>query len=275
METWDRQIAIFKNMTPPLRPHSSEITLFEEVISKMAKFKKADNLKVLLLGVTEEIIHMEWPEKVELTAVDMSEMMIHHFWPGDIEGRRKIVRANWFEMPFPKNSFDLIIGDGVFNFMRYPDGFKNFAKLLSDFLLPDGKLCIRIFNQLEKKESPQDVIDCYDKMQKINFYELRLRLATSLQKNVEDGFYATKESLDEYLVSQGVSMEQLYEKSSHTPPKIAPLPDSERKSYRITYPTNQQFLNQVKSFFDDVEIYNGTHTLAHRTPVFLLSKHED
>ncbi len=271
-ETWDIHVELFKQMKPPMRPEASEILLLKEIAATMVEVHQIPNLQVLLLGVTPEIVHLTWPIGTMLTAVDRSEIMIHHFWPGDVPKVRKMVRADWFEMPFAEGAFHLIIGDGVFNFMSYPDGYLKLSQILSSLLSEDGQLCIRIFNQLDHKESPKEVLQYLHEHEHVDYFEFRFRLATSLQESVEEGIYVTKETLDQYLVDHGVEMSSLYHKSGYTPPAIPPIPGAPSSNYRITYPTDEQYLTQVSQYFNEAKKLNGSHNLAYRTPIFVLSR---
>lgn len=272
METWDSQIEIFKQMKPPLRPHSSEIVLLEEIAVALVESQQISNLQVLLLGVTQEIVNLNWPDGTMLTAVDRSEVMINQFWPGDIPDRRKVVYADWFDMPFVEASFHLIIGDGVFNFMRYPDGYRNLAGTLSGLLFHNGQMCIRIFNQPPHKEKPEDVLKYFDENQHVDYFEFRFRLATSLQDRVETGIEVTTEILDQYLVDHGIALSQLHKKSRYTPPPPPPNSGSNDNLYRITYPTNQEYISQVGPSFSRVRKLTGSHKLSDRTPIFVFSR---
>jgi hypothetical protein len=206
-----------------------------------------------------------------LTAVDRSETMIHSFWPGDIKGSRRLIRSDWFAMPFHRSTFHLIVGDGVFNFMSFPEGYRHFAQMLSDLLLPFGRICVRVFTQLPEKEKTEEVIESLHRNETIDYFIFRYRLATSLQPSAEEGIYVTADSLDQYLTENGNLLPELYAKSGYVRPKTI-LTDPTKSDYRISYPTELQFKEQAKSVFDSIEKYNGSHTLAYRTPMFVLKK---
>lgn len=197
-------------MGPPLRPHPSEIQVLEHLAADLAGLNPSQPLHVLLLGVTEEIVHLAWPESTMLTAVDRSSHMIQQFWPGDQPGKRQVIQADWFDLPFEPATFDLIIGDGVFNFMTYPEGYQRFAAILAALVKPTGKVSIRLFSQCDPQEHPQAILADYQRRARVNYHAFRLRIATSLQEDVHQGIGVTKESLDRYLVSQGIALNELY-----------------------------------------------------------------
>jgi hypothetical protein len=269
---WEAQIESFRNLRPPFRPHPSEIQFLEEVASNLAKSPHISNLQVLILGLTCEIVHLRWPEGTSITVVERSPLMIEHFWPGDIPGQRKIMTEDWLSMSLQPSSFDMIVGDGVFNFMSYPDGYQNFAHVLSRLIQKNGLICIRIFNQISPKENPADLLSDFREASNIDYFPFRLRLATSLQDNAEKGICMSKEILDQYLIDQGIPLKEFYAKSKYTPPSYPSVPLAVKpENNRITYPTDEEFTNQIGHYFSVQKVLFGAHQLALRTPVFVLS----
>ena len=268
---WNSRIDLYKSMTPPLRPDVSEVELLKDTITQLRASRCGQPLHVLLLGLTQEYLLMDWPEDVDLKVIDRSELMISHFWPGDIAGKRQLVRADWLSMPFADSTFDLIIGDGVFNLMSYPDGFGRFAHVLTQKLRTGGMLWVRVFTQSSPPEKPEALICEYGRSDSIHYFEFRYRLACSLQEVLPGGFDGTKETLDRYMVDQGISLSELYRKSSFTPPEIPPQVNVPKDLNPVFYPTREQFSDLLADHFSTISISHGTHTLARRTPVFCAS----
>jgi len=151
-EIFESQIELFKTMKSPFRPHTSEIRILREVVFDKVESQKITDFKVLVLGATEEITSLDWPEGTTLTAVDCSKVMIDAFWPGDVPGRRKVICADWFDMPFTKNSFHFIVGDGVFNFMSYPEGYRTLAGYYLVYFIRTDKFVFGfLINWIKKK----------------------------------------------------------------------------------------------------------------------------
>jgi hypothetical protein len=270
---WNTQIELFRKMTPPLRPHASEAALVAEVAAALSAARTTGEFRVLLLGLTQEIIHLGWPEGTNLTVVDRSRSMILHFWPGDIPAKRTLVRADWFDMPFPKPSFHLIVGDGAFNFAPFPDESRNFLNHLRPYLHPGGQLCARVFTQSAVPESTASLMDQFRRSEEVNYYEFRFRYATSLQKTARDGFDGTKETIDRSFEAHGVPLSELYAKSGFRPPDVpAVKPNDTGECYRVYYPTEAEFLQACPPGFKFIRKLNGTHPLAHRTPIFVLQR---
>lgn len=262
---WEAHIELFKSMTPPYRVDPVEKAHYQAVISEMAASAQARGLRVLLLGMTPEIVDLNWPEGSRLVVADRSEAMIHGFWPGDIPGVREICRKDWLELPFEAGSFDLVLGDGVFNLMAYPDGFQALGRTASELLAADGKLCVRVFLQSEPREESGALVQEIKDSERVDFYGMRLRIASSLQNSTEEGYLLTKASLDAFLEEQGVAMKTLIAKSGYRPPGVAAKSGG---GLRITYPTADEFTATLGEWFTCESLHHGSHPLAHRTPIF-------
>ena len=272
---WKSQVELLKGMTPPLRPHFSEVALVCEVVAELAKTIGGSDFRVLLLGLTQEIVQMGWPSKTRLTAVDRSEAMIRQFWPGDIPGERTLVNSDWRDMPFEKPSFHLIVGDGVLNFQPFPGGFRAFLDDLLPYLHPGGQLCARVFTQLEAPETTASLMDEFRRSDKVNYYEFRYRYATSLQETAGDGFDGTKETLDRSFESFGIPLSALYSKSGFTPPDVPALkPGDPDECHRVYYPTEAEFMQACPPGFRLLRKLTGSHNLASRTPIFVLQRND-
>lgn len=271
LDLWDAQLEIFKSMTPPLRPHKSEVAIVQQVVTARSEACIEKPLQALILGLTPEFVGLEWPREGRVVLVDHSPHVIGEFWPGDLPGRREAVVADWLDMPFQPAEFDLIIGDGVFNFMSYPDGYRAFAAALSRLLRPAGLMCVRIFNQAVPKEERARLAEEYQRSERIDHFGFRYRLATSLQERPEAGIHVSKDAVDRYLVDLGITLAEFYEKSGYVAPSVPPLPDDTGDSFRVSYPTDRQFVDQIGGFFEVRERLHGDYPLAHRTPIFVAS----
>lgn len=156
---WNYALEVFRHLGSPLQPEPAEISFMEHKVRDwIAANPHCRQTSALVLGVTSEIVGIDWPDPVELTAVDESDSMIKEFWPGDRAGKRTLIRGNWFDFPADQHSFDLILGDGVFNIPEFPHGYAALARRMASLLKPDGMMIIRAFTQLEIRENPLDII---------------------------------------------------------------------------------------------------------------------
>jgi len=268
MGLWDAQFEVFKTMTPPLRPHISEIEIMQGLVNSLKESGDGCPPQALILGLTPEYLGLDWPEESRVVVVDRSRHVAQEWWPGDIPGRRELVMSDWLEMPFDDREFDLILGDGVFNFMTYPIGFKTFSMDLSRLLRPGGLLGVRVFALPDPPEDPEELVAEFYRSDEIDYFGYRFRIAQSIQETPEQGLFLNKDTVDTWLSENGVDLNQLYEKSGHTPPKVAPLPQETVDTFRVSYPTEAQFEGLLGAHFIIRQKLYGNHRQAERTPIY-------
>lgn len=105
---WDKMMSHWDDWGHPLRPIKEDIDQFNRLVTGERR---------LLLGSTPELIHLATEHADQLTN-----------------------KIDWFNLPFPKEHFDCIFGDGVF----VMDGL-NLYKAVVPYLKPGGKLVVRVF----------------------------------------------------------------------------------------------------------------------------------
>ena len=270
---WNTQVELIKAMGPPVRPHRSEIACMRNLLlDRLAGRPASGAVKALVLGITPEIVGMDWPPGTELTAVDQSDSMIAAFWPGDIAGQRRLVRANWLDMPFEPHHFHFVLGDNVFNMLDYPQGFQRLADRLGDITQPEGLVIVRVLCQAEPREDCDEIVAEYHAGQLTDYQQFRFRMMTACQASVEEGLFTSKEAIDKTMEEHGLRMAEVYEKTGYRPPRPPPSagPAPAMAPYKVSYPTPDEFLAAVSNRFRVVDSRHGGHPLAHRTPVFAL-----
>jgi len=274
---WNTQVELIKAMGPPVRPHSSEISAMRAMAGvRFNRWPADDRIKVLILGVTPEIIEMDWPPGTEITAVDQSESMIEAFWPGDVAGQRRLVRADWMALPFEAGEFNFVLGDNVFNVFDYPQGFSTLADRLSKIIRPEGLLIVRVLLQAQPIEDGYAIVEEYNSGQLTDYQQFRYRMMTSSQVSAEEGLHTSKELIDKTMEEHGLSMAEVYERTGYRPPRPpGSAPDATSTSmaaYKVSYPTVDEFATAVGHRFRVVASRLGDHPLSHRTPVFALER---
>lgn len=269
---WNYALEVFRHLGSPLRPEPAEISFMQrEVRQWLDAHAGQRKTRALVLGVTEEIVGMEWPESVEVTAVDESASMIDAFWPGDIPGRRTLIRGNWFDFPAATSSFDLVVGDGVFNIPEFPHGYAQLAQRMHSLLKPDGLMIVRVFTQLDEKEKPEDIIAEIKSSERYDYWPMRYRFITSLQASAEAGIYSGTLPTDRALERYGVGADEFTAKTDHKRIPLPVLPPDGMDGLLINFPTCKQFVEALSAHFGVKRIGYGDHELASRCPVYCLS----
>jgi SAM-dependent methyltransferase len=138
---WAEFYRRWAQLTPPLRPH-------KDVAEGIRKAVAGHDERVLLLGVTPELADLG----AELIAVDHNDMMIAKIWPGDT-ARRRVVKADWRDLPFPRNDFSAAIGDGSLNALTYPTAHRQLYDQLAKVIRPGGRFVFRHYTTPDRGET--------------------------------------------------------------------------------------------------------------------------
>jgi SAM-dependent methyltransferase len=268
---WDYSTEVYRRMKSPWRPSRQETAAMESLVAGWMR-QRIDHsvIQMLVLGITPEIVNMVLPDKTTLTVVDNSEAMVRSFGPGDCDHGKHLVQADWVHLPFAPRRFDAIIGDGVFNIFSYPEGYRNFARILSSNLKPGGLFLTRLHAQSEPKENPQDVAALYLSAGITDYHELRYRFITAMQPDICQGVLSSKDIIDSQMVRFGISLPELYRRTGYTPPpEIKNLPvRTGAPPMKATYPTQSEFLDSVRGHFELLDVRYGDHALARQCPIF-------
>jgi SAM-dependent methyltransferase len=271
---WNTQVELIKAMGSPARPDHSDIACMRTMFrQRIAGWPASRRIKVLVLGVTPEIVGMDWPAGTVVTAVDRSEGMIEAFWLGDVPGQRRLVRADWMALPFEPDTFHFVFGDNVFNAMDYPQGYRDLADAVAKVTRPEGLLIVRVLCQAQPKEDCDEIVKRFRAGELTDYQPFRFRMMTASQASVEEGLYTSKEAIDRTMEEHGLCMAEVYEKTGHQPLRPPPSATSAPMSpYKVTYPIPDEFCAAIAHRFAVVDTRHGDHTLAHRTPVFALER---
>jgi SAM-dependent methyltransferase len=178
-------ISFWDDLGPPLRPDRQAIEAYGELFQTV--HPSAEGAQVMLMGVTPELANATWLAGAKITAIDHSPDMISAIWPGDRHNRHAVT-GDWFHLPMPLCSQDVVIGDGVLNFLTYPAEHQALSLSLSSVLRSGGHLVIRAFCAHEKPETPEQILSRAKRREFKNFHDFKLLLLGALQQgNVQAG----------------------------------------------------------------------------------------
>ena len=183
---WSQHARQWSLIGSPLRPSAEDISLLEQAVTAWSAANRSAAPRALLCGVTPEIARMHWPHGTRLTAVDRSRPMIAGVWLAT-EAPGAAVCGNWFSLPLPDSSQDLLIGDGCHSLLVGRDRYVAFARELRRVAAPGSLLAIRYFLRPERSETAGHVIDDLQKGRIGNFHAFKWRLAMAMHGTFEEG----------------------------------------------------------------------------------------
>ena len=145
------------------------------------------SVRALVLGVTPEYARLDWPAGTDLLAVDRSEVMLRAVWPGFPAPGQGALHADWVEAELPPGSRDLVLGDGCFTLLPFPEGHRALLRKVSGMLSPDGRFALRAFVPPAVPETPAAVYEAALAEQIRGFHAFKLRLLLAHQRDPRQG----------------------------------------------------------------------------------------
>ncbi|MDR3692635.1 MAG: class I SAM-dependent methyltransferase [Fimbriimonas sp.] len=177
---WDQAPGYWGHIGPPLRPSASDIGFITDFVSQ---WRRRD-LRVLILGVTQEYQRIEWPEATVLCAADREKAMIQKLWLGDPD---RAYEADWRSLPVDPNTQDIVLCDGGLTVVDYPDSVDQIAQELYRVLSPGGYAIFRVFLPSPATMTPASVVDDLKCGRIGDLNILKIRLWQALQANPHQG----------------------------------------------------------------------------------------
>lgn len=226
---WEAIARRWAEVGSPLRPAPAD-TAF--VAAEAADWARTHGRapRVLLLGVTPELLHLTWPEGTTVRAADRSRDMIRAVWQGKPE---QVACADWLALDtlMRPESFDLVLCDGGLHLQDYPVGQRRLAEVIGRLLAPEGRAVLRLFLPPAQKETSKGVLTALAAGQISDMNRLKLRLGMSLQKSP----------------TTGVALSEVFRRLHSAEPDLAAL--AQRRGWTVPHAT------AIESYRDSADSY--------------------
>jgi SAM-dependent methyltransferase len=171
---WPQIARQWSQVGPPLRPSARDLVFCAETIGRWARENGAP--RALILGVTAEFCRLPWPRGTDLLAVDHTQAMIDYVWPGS---RESALCADWITMPLKASSRDIVLCDGGFHTLPFPQGQRDLIQKLQQVVAPGGLCICRFYMVPERRASVDSVLTdlLAGKIPNLNVLKIRLWMA--------------------------------------------------------------------------------------------------
>ena len=180
---WSRMGQLWRFVGPPLRPSAQDIAVFQQAISTWYSVHQRPP-RALILGVTPELHSLQWPTGTNLRALDSSAQMIEQVWPGD---KTAAMVGSWTSMPLAADSVDVVVCDGGFGMLPYPDGQAELLAELRRVISLGGIFAVRLFTPRNRTGSTEQIFDKLAKGQIASLDALKLYLWGAMHGDAAQG----------------------------------------------------------------------------------------
>jgi SAM-dependent methyltransferase len=256
------------NLKPPVRPPwhpSREDGAFMREWTRPI-LEKASVQRILVLGVTPEVVQLGWPLDAHIVGIDSSPAMVASLWQGNGSTPSHVTCARWQQMPVSDGAFDVVVGDGSLNALPSLDEYGEVLDEVSRVLKPGGVLVLRCFVRPPNVETPERVLLNAMAGEFPTTAAFRLRFAFAVAD--ADGSIGLKALHDAFnaLVPDRDALARI----TGWPRQDIDRVDNDKDSrVRLTFPTQSQLVSVSEPIFRIEGSARGTYTQADHCPTFL------
>ena len=251
---------------PPLRPSAADIAFMESAAASWSATHRRPP-RALLLGVTPQIAQMRWPPGASLVAADNSIPMMRAVWPGSVAGQRGAVCSNWPCLPLRASSRDLVLGDGSFSCLRYPNGFRAVAAEVRRVLRDDGMLILRCYIQPVQPERKEDLVADLLRGGIPSFHWFKYRLLMAMQQSTERG--VPVDEVYRYWAGLNIDEAALVARTGWDAPGIRMIELYRGTPTVHTFSTLAEMRAVLGEFFEEIDISATSEVMGDRCPILL------
>lgn len=180
---WSRMARLWQLVGSPLRPAAQDLAAFRAALARW-RGCAGQPPRALILGVTPELHAVDWPTGTSLRALDGSRQMIDAVWPGPAG---TAILGLWTAMPLASASCDIVLCDGGFGMLRYPEGQTALLRELRRVIAPGGLFAVRLFAPRGRTGTADEVLARLARGDIASLDALKLQLWGALHGSPEQG----------------------------------------------------------------------------------------
>lgn len=268
---WLRHSRQWSGVGPPLKPSAedADITL-RALMPHLAS--RTGPCRVVILGVTPELVGLPWPGQVQLFAFDHSARMIADVWTANPAVPSFVQQADWRSLPLDPSSVHAVVGDGSLNALPDFDAYGEVLGEMHRLLVPDARIVIRCFIRPDQAETLSAVRDSVEAGDVGSFHALKWRLAMSLAS----GNGGTVAVADIHAAFEDLFADRvrLSRKTGWPRGQVDTIDAYRAAPTRYTFPTQHEMVRHCSPLFAVEGVSRGTYELADRCPTLTLRRQD-
>lgn len=223
--------------------------------------------RVAMLGVTPELVQMDWPEGTEICAFDHTAQMLNTVWKPHPTLASSATLARWQALPVPDGQFDFVVGDGSLNVLPTLDEYGPLFGELARVTFARAALVIRCFVRPDRPETFAHLKTEVAAGRVGSFHALKLRIAMLLSDE-RDGQVEVRAVYQAFECH--FNREELAQQMGWPLAVIATIDVYQEVSTVYTYPTVAQLRERCLPHWLVDCVAVGRYELAERCPTLRL-----
>lgn len=255
---------------PPLRPCAEDIRLARELVGAGGA-DTGGRRHAILLGVTPELVSMDWPRGTRLTAVDRCMEMIRGVFPREgLSVPAWAVCGDWLNLPLPDEGADWVVGDGCYTLLDGPARYRELGREVHRILRPGGRYLARMFLRPDSPEPAAAVFDDLEAGRIGNFHVFKWRLAMALHDGAGSGVRV--DTIWERWRQAGIDPGELARDTGWPEAEILTIEAYQGSKACYTYPTLDEARAALSVRFRELACRFPGYELGERCPTLLLER---
>ena len=211
---------------------------------------------------------MPLPDGARILSFDSSRSMLRMFPAARLRGGSRGICADWRRLPLADGSSDIVLGDGCFAMVSFPDGVRTLARELIRVLARTGVCAFRFYLRPEPAESIDDVVSDLRMRRFESFHAFKLRAAMALQESSETGI-AVRRVFDWWRTS-GINAEELAALYGWDAETLATIDAYRERPDVYTFPALAEVRRVISDLLEEVDCHYPKYELGERCPIIEL-----
>jgi len=208
---------------------------------------------------------MHWPQGTSLRAVDKSQAMIDRVWPANtVPADAQAVCGNWLGLPLPSASVDIVVGDGVFSQVSYPEEAAGLVEEVRRVLRPGGLFALRTFVRPPSQPSVDQVFRHLEAGEYGSFHVFKWCLNMALQPSLQEG--VRLDNVWQTFIGRYSDPARLAQTLGWPRQDVETIHAYEDSPARFFYPTLTELRHYLDSAFEETDYREPVYELGERCP---------